>query len=490
MSNNNSISSHISSRNQKVKVCLVNAGVEDIKRVGVRAEIAEELSQRNSEGKLKSLHDVVSLLQKRGTRCQVNFDDDFQIEIDSAGALSLQTVQCHQQQPPKKKKKRSDPDWAPENGAEEEEAGSPNGEAKSDDDDIDEYEDRERLDVNTASEEELEAITGIGPWLARKIVKYREQNGLFYQIEDLAAVKGISKHSLKRMSPEITVGNVEDTNTRVMKLNPVAPNATLLYEKRAVVRVISWNLQCFSDDKAANEGVVEVICRTILENGVSLAVFQEIGDETAIYKIKEELNHPTIKGLKKLKKHRGTWECVTSDVAGPMFRSREYNGFLFDTSRGIELKSHDLIEKPSKGKKQFARRPFLGFFKAARFDFVLVSVHLKATGLSNEDISRLQKELAHIPDVISAVKDKIPGEKDMLIVGDFNLEPDEDEFNSFREAGLSNLIPSKLHTNISTSNMDGSKCYDNIWISSHTKSYYSTGRAGVIREGDVASFDS
>ena len=32
----------------------------------------------------------------------------------------------------------------------------------------------------------------------------------------------------------------------------------------------------------------------------------------------------------------------------------------------------------------------LHFFQAYRFDFVLLSVHLKATGLENEDIERLQ----------------------------------------------------------------------------------------------------
>lgn len=37
--------------------------------------------------------------------------------------------------------------------------------------------------------------------------------------------------------------------------------------------------------------------------------------------------------------------------------------FLWNAARGISLKSSALLEKPKGGQKQFARRPYLGFFK-------------------------------------------------------------------------------------------------------------------------------
>jgi competence protein ComEA len=40
------------------------------------------------------------------------------------------------------------------------------------------------LNLNTATQEELEALPGIGPTLAGKIIEYRDQNG-FYAVEDL-----------------------------------------------------------------------------------------------------------------------------------------------------------------------------------------------------------------------------------------------------------------------------------------------------------------
>lgn len=48
-------------------------------------------------------------------------------------------------------------------------------------------------------------------------------------------------------------------------------------------------------------------------------------------------------------------------------------------------------------------------FQIKRFDCALVSVHLKATGLANEDLSRLQQEIDKIRDLIDAIHDHLPG---------------------------------------------------------------------------------
>lgn len=48
-------------------------------------------------------------------------------------------------------------------------------------------------------------------------------------------------------------------------------------------------------------------------------------------------------------------------------------------------------------------------FQIKRFDCALVSVHLKATGLDNEDLNRLQDEIDKIPDLIQAIQEELPG---------------------------------------------------------------------------------
>lgn len=62
----------------------------------------------------------------------------------------------------------------------------------------------ELLNLNTATLEELEALPGIGPTLAQRIIDYRDQNG-FYVIEDLMNVSGIGQSTFDEIKDLITV---------------------------------------------------------------------------------------------------------------------------------------------------------------------------------------------------------------------------------------------------------------------------------------------
>ncbi len=61
------------------------------------------------------------------------------------------------------------------------------------------------LDLNRASAQELDALPGIGPVLAARIVQHRERNGAFRRIEDLAAVRGIGPRAMERLRGSLTV---------------------------------------------------------------------------------------------------------------------------------------------------------------------------------------------------------------------------------------------------------------------------------------------
>ncbi|HTQ09926.1 MAG TPA: helix-hairpin-helix domain-containing protein [Fimbriimonadaceae bacterium] len=52
------------------------------------------------------------------------------------------------------------------------------------------------VDINTASSEELQQITGIGPATAAKILDYRKEHGTFKSLDELTAIKGISEKKL------------------------------------------------------------------------------------------------------------------------------------------------------------------------------------------------------------------------------------------------------------------------------------------------------
>jgi comEA protein len=62
-----------------------------------------------------------------------------------------------------------------------------------------------QVNINTATQAELEKLPGVGPSLASRILEYRTKNGGFKKIEDLMNVKGIGEKSFLKLKPQITV---------------------------------------------------------------------------------------------------------------------------------------------------------------------------------------------------------------------------------------------------------------------------------------------
>ena len=61
------------------------------------------------------------------------------------------------------------------------------------------------VNINTATQSELEAVKGLGPAKARAILDYREKRGSFKSVDELDNVKGFGKASIERLRSELTV---------------------------------------------------------------------------------------------------------------------------------------------------------------------------------------------------------------------------------------------------------------------------------------------
>ena len=61
------------------------------------------------------------------------------------------------------------------------------------------------ININTASETELETLSGVGPVTAAAIIDYRTQNGPFATVDDLIDVSGIGPATLEQIRPFVTV---------------------------------------------------------------------------------------------------------------------------------------------------------------------------------------------------------------------------------------------------------------------------------------------
>lgn len=61
------------------------------------------------------------------------------------------------------------------------------------------------VNINTASESQLQLLPRVGPSLAKKIVEYRQANGEFKAADELVLVPGVGDRTYELMAPYITV---------------------------------------------------------------------------------------------------------------------------------------------------------------------------------------------------------------------------------------------------------------------------------------------
>lgn len=62
------------------------------------------------------------------------------------------------------------------------------------------------VDLNLASQGELEELPGIGPVTAGNILAWREQHGRFTAVEELMEVSGIGEKTFEQLRPHVTIG--------------------------------------------------------------------------------------------------------------------------------------------------------------------------------------------------------------------------------------------------------------------------------------------
>ncbi|HEY3216315.1 MAG TPA: helix-hairpin-helix domain-containing protein [Candidatus Eisenbacteria bacterium] len=63
------------------------------------------------------------------------------------------------------------------------------------------------VDLNRATIQDLDALPGIGPVLAGRILAYRASYGPFGSVDELRAVRGIGPRLLERLRPQLTAGS-------------------------------------------------------------------------------------------------------------------------------------------------------------------------------------------------------------------------------------------------------------------------------------------
>lgn len=68
-----------------------------------------------------------------------------------------------------------------------------------------------KIDINSASLEQLEAVKGVGHDIAQNILAYKKDHGAFQTVDDLGNVKGVGKVRLEALQDAFSVGSTPTT---------------------------------------------------------------------------------------------------------------------------------------------------------------------------------------------------------------------------------------------------------------------------------------
>lgn len=205
----------------------------------------------------------------------------------------------------------------------------------------------------------------------------------------------------------------------------------------------TWNIQQFSEKKSwrALKYIADIIERF---------------DIVAIQEIKSDL-----RGLAKLQEILpGRYRVLVSDVTG----NTERFAFIYDErtieSTGLVAEIGLDINTVTHEGFQIHRMPYCASFRAGRFDFTVVSVHIfeSNTTFREREIDILA---AHLNKLSRRQQSKVV-DRDFFVVGDFNIKKDGDKFfNALVQHGFQ--MPERL--NSLTTNFIRTGTYDKIaWV--------------------------
>ncbi|MCX7750709.1 MAG: 5'-nucleotidase C-terminal domain-containing protein [Candidatus Bipolaricaulota bacterium] len=116
---------------------------------------------------------------------------------------------------------------------------------------------RKLLNINTASQKELETLPRIGPTLAQRIIEYREAKGGFKALEELLEVKGIGPAIFAGIRDQISLvdatvpGLVVQAGERAAQLGRL----TVTFDDRGVLQ--SWSGELLPVDKVPQQPAIE-----------------------------------------------------------------------------------------------------------------------------------------------------------------------------------------------------------------------------------------
>ncbi len=198
-----------------------------------------------------------------------------------------------------------------------------------------------KININTASKEELIKLPGIGEVKAESIIEFRKQNGPFKNISDIIKVKGIGEKTFNKFSDTITV---EDSNEGLDFTEPEKEESLMDVNDTDPTGRLNINTATLEDFK----------------------LLPGIGDSKAEVIIEHREKNGNFKGISELKKVKGIGDSMFEKIAD--FVTVKINLTCVSSEvllrlKGIHTKFVVDIVKTQKTKKPITQKQLNGWIK-------------------------------------------------------------------------------------------------------------------------------
>lgn len=264
--------------------------------------------------------------------------------------------------------------------------------------------------------------------------------------------------SRSRVSPTPTIPQNLGGTEVVPSPTPVAQGTIGKVSRRSELKLAAWNIRILSD-YSRDDAELQKIAQTLIDY-----------DFIAITELRDE---KVLKRLQRILSESGAeYGYLISDPVGREGSPhRERYAFLYYKGRVSVVKGGKHYPDAADGEDDFVRDPYWATFRAGKFDFSVIAVHV----VWGDSVAGRRAEVMELAEVYRYVQEANGAEDDVLLVGDFNREPDDTMAygNLMALPSMTYLfrLPQKSH-------IVDSSLYDNIFFQKDYVTEY-LGRSGI-----------
>lgn len=261
-----------------------------------------------------------------------------------------------------------------------------------------------------------------------------------------------------RVNPIPAAPRIPDNAEGVVTNPTVTQRGIGKVSRRSELKLAAWNIRILSDN-SRDDAELHKIAQTLIDY-----------DFIAISELRDE---KVLKRLQRILSESGAeyGYLMSEPVGREGSPHKERYAFLYYKGMVSVVTDGKLYPDGADGEDNFVRDPYWATFRAGKFDFSVIAVHV----VWGDAVVSRQAEVMELAEVYAYVQEANGAEDDVLLVGDFNREPDD-------VLAYSNLmtLPSMTHLFRlpDKSHIRDSSLYDNIFFQTDYVTEY-LGRSGI-----------